>query len=451
MKLKTKIQLFSSLFMLVLILLVNTSIYFLFYKITADSELEQLATQTNDLVNRLNENPDADISGLMEAYLPADGMIRVIDEGGKPFIEQMRSTEYRDLPGKYSNEEFHTILSGDNEPDVAVITKPIIWNQPTHEGEIVTLQVSNQLVPLEETMTTLFYVLVVASIIMLLPIIIAGNILGKFLLKPINALIDTMKENTRHGKWQKINEANRSKDELYEMEKTFNEMIDHLRGNFEKQEEFVSNASHELKTPIQIIKSYAQLLGRRGLDRPELFKESVEAIDTEADRMKKLVEQMLDLAKNEQTAHMESVDLVSLTGETQATFQGAYMREIRLEKDADQLMINGNQDQLEQVLYILIDNAIKYSSDKIEISIAERDRWAVVKVKDYGKGMTKEAQQRIFDRFYRVDKARSRDTGGTGLGLAIAKTIAEAHQGTLSVVSEEGEGSEFTLKIPLAE
>lgn len=449
MKLKTKIQLFSSLFMLVLILLVNTSIYFLFYKITSNSELEQLAEQTNDLVYRLNENQDADISGLIEAYLPNNGMIRMIEESGEPFVEQMRSTDYRDLPSEFSNKETHRIISQDNGPDIAVITKPLIWNLPDREGEIVTLQVSNHLVHMEETMKTLFYVLVVASIIMLLPIVIAANVLGRFLLNPINTLIATMKENMQHDKWEKINVENRSRDEIYEMEKTFNEMIDQLRRNFEKQEEFVSNASHELKTPIQIIKSYSQLLERRGADRPDLFSESVEAIDTETDRMKKLVEQMLDLAKNKQREDHKPLDIALLTEETVRTFQGASNRKIILNKHAEQLIIHGNRDQLEQVLYILIDNALKYSQDEIEVRISDKNGEAEITVKDYGAGISKEDQQRIFDRFYRVDKARSRDTGGTGLGLSIAKTIVEAHQGNVSVKSKKGEGSEFTIRIPL--
>jgi len=449
MKLKTKIQLFSSLFMLVLILLVNTSIYFLFYKITSDSELEQLAQQTNDLVSRMNENPNTDVSELIEAYLPTNGMIRIVDDSGESMIEQMRAVRYRELPSEFTNEETHEVVSQRKGPDVAVVTKPIIWNGADRTGEIVTLQVSNHLTLLEETMRTLFYVLIVASIIMLLPIVIAGHVLGKFLLHPINTLIRTMKENMQPGKWEKINVDNRSRDELYEMEKTFNEMIEQLKANFEKQEEFVSNASHELKTPIQIVKSYAQLLKRRGMNREDLFLESIDAIDTESDRMKKLVEQMLNLAKNKQQKKFETFNLIGLAEDTIATFQGAYNREMIVHQEGKKLLVNGNPDQLEQVLYILIDNAIKYSRDKIEIDISEQNSQIHVTVRDYGSGISEEDQQRIFDRFYRIDKARSRETGGTGLGLAIAKAIANVHHGNIVVESKKGEGSVFTLQLPL--
>src|SRR5699024_8941582 len=146
-----------------------------------------------------------------------------------------------------------------------------------------------------------------------------------------------------------------------------------LKANFEKQEEFVSNASHELKTPIQIVKSYAQLLKRRGKDREDLLFESIDAIDAESDRMKKLVEQMLNLAKNKQQEKFQTFDLIGLAKDTITTFQGAYNREIIVHQEGRQLLVNGNPDQLEQVLYILIDNAVKYSQDEIEIDISEQN------------------------------------------------------------------------------
>ncbi|PAV30687.1 two-component sensor histidine kinase [Virgibacillus profundi] len=449
MKLKTKIQLFSSLFMLVLVLLVNTSAYFLFYKITSDRELEQLTDQTNLLVKTLAENPDIskeETSELIFAYLPTNGMAKVFPEEGQP-IEWLYKGEnaYNALEGEFSTTESQVIISPVDGVSIAVISKPIIWNN----GEIVTLQVSNNLIDFRETMKNLFYVLVIASAIMLIPSVIAGVVLSRFLLNPIKKLIQTMKENTQHAKWQKIDVENRSQDELYEMEQTFNEMIDYLKDNFEKQEIFVSDASHELKTPISIVKSYSQLLERRGIDNPALVKESIEAIDSEADRMQKLVEQMLSLAKNKQIAVMQQVDLVELSEETTNTFRSAYSRQVTFEKSTDSLVVNGNKDQLEQIIYILIDNALKYSKNEVNVKISENNNQVVFKVRDLGKGIPKEEQERIFERFYRMDKARSRDTGGTGLGLAIAKAITNEHRGDLSVTSKMGEGSTFTLRLPL--
>lgn len=445
MKLGTKIQLFSSFFMLVLILLINTAIYYLFYNISADSELNELQAETNTIVETMKANPEIAESQLLRAYLPADGMIRVIRKNGDKVVTITKQNEYTTLPIKYETKEMKEVISHAGV-NVAAVSKPIIWN----DGEIVTLQISKHLVTLQETMRTLFYVLVVASILMLIPTVIAGNLLSRFLLNPIKALIQTMKDNIRKEDWKKIRLKNHSRDELYQMEKTFNDMIDHLQASFQKQEQFVSDASHELKTPISIVKSYAQLLERHGKIRPEVFEEAVHAIDSEAIRMQKLVEQMLFLAKNKELNLGEKVDLFQLASEAKNTFAGVRYREIRLKKSTDKIFVDGNKDQLKQVVYILIDNALKYSDEAIQLDVSRRGKDAILSVTDLGEGIPEKEQNRIFDRFYRVDKARSRDTGGTGLGLSIARAIVKAHHGELSVDSKLKEGSTFTCKLPEA-
>ncbi|MFD2627214.1 sensor histidine kinase [Oceanobacillus kapialis] len=449
MKLRTKIQLFSSIFILILILLVNTAIYFLFYKISTDSRLDQLAEQTTTIVEALNSNPAIATNEFMKAYLPQDGMIRVIDQDGTAFLTELNDNySFRDPV--FTETEQQEIVSPKGAPDVAVVSRPIIWNNGSHANEVVTIEVSAQLSALEETMQTLFFVLMAASIIMIIPVIVAGNVLSRFLLNPIKALIQAMRENMEQRKWKKINVESRSQDELYEMEKTFNEMIDFLKDSYEKQEVFVSDASHELKTPISIVKSYAQLLERRGTEDQELVKESLGAIDSEADRMQKLVEQMLALAKNKQASKKETLNFTTLVKQTVQTFQKAYERDIQFKNECEECIIHALPDQLEQVVYILIDNALKYTKGKVEVQLTSEKNAAVLSVKDYGAGISESDQERIFDRFYRVDKARSRDTGGTGLGLAIAKSISEAHRGELTVNSKLGEGTTFFLTLPLS-
>ena len=446
MRLKTKIQLFTSLFMLLLVLLINTSVYYAFNKISTNSELDQLSTQVNTLVETLNSNPEIPKSDLLEAFLPENGMIRIYQENEEqPITVLTKQIEYQDLFGEFTTQESREIVKRENEANFATISKPIIWSN----GEVVTLQVSEQLTLLGDTMTTLSYVLIVASVIMLIPTIVAGIVLSRFLLHPIRELTQTMKENTRQGNWNKINLQNQSQDELFEMEKTFNEMIDQLKDSFEKQAIFVSDASHELKTPIAIVKSYAQLVQRQGDEHPEVIVESIETIDLEADRMQKLVEQMLSLAESKDTQMDQEIELNQLSAATVKTFEGAYEREVLLEHQANPIYVKGNEAQVQQIIYILIDNAIKYSDDRIEIITYKNKDNAVLQVIDKGQGIPKEEQKHIFSRFYRIDKARGRDTGGTGLGLAIAQTISHAHQGDLTVMSKQGEGSRFMLKLPL--
>ncbi|WP_077324367.1 HAMP domain-containing sensor histidine kinase [Virgibacillus siamensis] len=444
MKLSTKIRLFSSLFMLVLVLLVNTAIYYLFYNMSLNAEKAELTDQTNEITEALNESPNIAKSDLLKAYLPTDGMVRIIGKDGEFLIPTLtKDQEFTELPFTFSKKQTAGVIELSNQADFLTISKPIIWEN----GEVATLQVYKQLVAHSESMETLFYVLAVASVIVLIPTIIAGTFLSRFILKPIKSLTGTMKENITDAKWKKINLENRSRDELYEMEETFNVMIEYLKDNFERQETFVSDASHELKTPISIVKSYAQLLKRRGQDNPELLNESVQAVDSEADRMQKLVEQMLLLAKNQENETYSKLDIIQLTRETVDQFKGAYDRELTFEAEAEKIMVNGNHDQLQQVFYILIDNALKYSDEAVNVYVLRRQSEVQVKVQDYGQGIPQEEAEKIFDRFYRMDKSRSRDLGGTGLGLAIAKAIMEKHKGQLTVSSESGNGSIFSITL----
>lgn len=446
MKLKTKIQLFSSLIMLILILLANTTIYFLFYKFSAESELDELSTQTNSIVETLQVNPDFPRVQLLKAFVPENGIIRVIDKENEEIIPTItKSLEFTKLPYAFLDREKRAIERDEEGHYIAIVSKPIIWE----DGEIVTLQVADYLINLDSMMDTLLYVLIAASAIILIPTIIAGNLLSKFILQPIQQLIDTMKINIKEENWQTINVDNKSKDELYEMERTFNELISHLKESFIRQEQFVSDASHELKTPISIIKSYAELVRRRGEKHPELLAESIETIESEADRMQQLVNQLLELAKNKQAFPYQKMDLVPLAEKVYHVFEKAYEREIHLHITEENIFIEGNNEQIEQVLYILLSNAIKYSDKEIELKLYTNDQLAIIDVVDQGPGISEENQKRIFDRFYRVDKARTRKTGGTGLGLSIAKAIATAHGGTITITSEVGKGSTFSVQIPL--
>src|SRR5690625_2379297 len=181
MRLKTKIQLFTSLFMLLLVLLINTSVYYAFNKISTNSELDQLSTQVNTLVETLNSNPEIPKSDLLEAFLPENGMIRIYQENEEqPITVLTKQIEYQDLFGEFTTQESREIVKRENEANFATISKPIIWSN----GEVVTLQVSEQLTLLGDTMTTLSYVLIVASVIMLIPTIVAGIVLSRFLLHP---------------------------------------------------------------------------------------------------------------------------------------------------------------------------------------------------------------------------------------------------------------------------
>src|SRR5699024_8986972 len=155
--------------------------------------------------------------------------------------------------------------------------------------------------------------------------------------------------------------------------------------------------------PISIVKSYAELLKRRGKERTEVFDEAVEAIDSEADRMQLLVEQMLLLAKNQVETESTSIDVLELCNAGRRQVSGAYKREIKVITSDDSIIIYGNEDQLKQVIYKLLDNALKYSDQEIILNIFKQNEQAIIDVTDFGSGIASKDLERIFDRFYRVD------------------------------------------------
>lgn len=160
-----------------------------------------------------------------------------------------------------------------------------------------------------------------------------------------------------------------------------------------------------------------------------------------------MTDTFLDLAdlEKENVLEISQIDLVALSRSSIKQLQEVYHREISLHTDASRVIIPADELKIKQVIIILLDNAMKYSSDKIDVYIEKVGDLAVLRVKDYGIGIPKEEITNIFERFYRVDKARSRETGGTGLGLHIARSIMKLHLGEINIRSEEGKGTEVEL------
>jgi signal transduction histidine kinase len=245
-----------------------------------------------------------------------------------------------------------------------------------------------------------------------------------------------------------------AQDELKELAETFNDMLDRIQKSYKQQNQFVSDASHELRTPISVIQGYANLLSRWGKNDKDVLDESIEAIKTEAESMKDLIEKLLFLARgdnNRQTIEKHRIVLNELIDEI--------IRETRLIDNIHQIINIENQDitinadgkLLKEALRIFIDNSIKYTPSGGEISINSRfeKKEAVVTIKDNGIGIPKDDLPNIFNRFYRADKSRTKETGGNGLGLSIAKWIILIHNGSINVESRVNYGTTITIVLPL--
>jgi two-component system, OmpR family, phosphate regulon sensor histidine kinase PhoR len=218
--------------------------------------------------------------------------------------------------------------------------------------------------------------------------------------------------------------------------------------------DFVANASHELKTPVAAVRALAETLLTALPDDPEAGRQFAERIAREAERLDVLARDLLDLSRVERgTLDVEPVDLVGLAKEVLGGYEDlATERRVRLRSELRQVSMRGDRAQLGLLLSNLLDNALRHTPAKgtVCVRLDAAESRALLQVADTGEGIPARELPRIFERFYRVDKARARQTGGTGLGLAIVRHVAEAHGGTVRVDSELGRGSTFTVALPVA-
>ena len=223
-----------------------------------------------------------------------------------------------------------------------------------------------------------------------------------------------------------------------------------------QQQQFVEDVSHELRTPVAVIEGHLNLLNRWGKDDPEVLEESLSASLQEITRMKSLVQEMLDLSRAEQSDfhYKNETCLAKETIQTTVSnFQMLYPDFVFNLDDDDldtSVEIKMYRNHFEQILIILMDNAVKYSRDRKEviISASKSYQYVDVMIQDFGEGISEEEIEKVFNRFYRVDKARARHTGGNGLGLSIAQQLIENYQGTINVKSHVDLGTAFYLSIP---
>lgn len=234
-----------------------------------------------------------------------------------------------------------------------------------------------------------------------------------------------------------------------------------IKNSYNQQREFIANASHELRTPLSVIYSSIEALELDDEKKDPFTQKIMSGLKNEVKRMTKLINNLLTLARSdsEETKHELTKEWVDFYPHIEKVVQSferiAYEKQIELKVQSQaSIRIYADSDKLIQLLYILLDNAIKYTPNGGEVALEFSTRihknsgLFIMSVKDSGFGIMEEDKNKIFDRFYRVDKARNRKAGGFGLGLSIAKWIVDAHKGQITVRSEAGKGTEFIVEIP---
>ncbi|WP_242841884.1 sensor histidine kinase [Clostridium beijerinckii] len=265
------------------------------------------------------------------------------------------------------------------------------------------------------------------------------------MLKPINYITKTAENISINNLKERINITGPD-DELKRLASTLNKMIDRLQDSFNRQIQFVSDASHELRTPIAVIQGYANLLDRWGKDDKEALEKSIYAIKLEASSMASLVENLLFLAKGDSGTQVMEKKEISINKLIEEVIDESNV----IEKDHEILSdrndigeITADYGMIKQMLRIFVSNSIKFTpkGGKIKIDSEVHKEFVKITVSDTGIGIPKDEINNIFERFYIVDKSRSKESAGSGIGLSIAKRIVDMHKGTINVESEEGKGT----------
>jgi two-component system, OmpR family, sensor kinase len=349
------------------------------------------------------------------------------------------------------NGEAQTVEAQIGDSRVLMLVRPLLADR----NVVGILQVAVPLREVEQTLRLLMISLAAAGAIVLIAGVRGGAWLATRALLPVGEIARTAQRIVRAEDLGQRVPAAPADDELGQLTSTINEMLARLQELFSAQRRFVADVSHELRTPLTAMRGNLEILRRGAARDPAALDESLAAMEREANRLVRLVGDLLLLAQAEAGLDIrhEPVALDELVLEVVRELHPLADGVALIPEIAEQVEAVGDRDRLKQALLNVVVNALQHTPPGgcVHVALGCVDDRAELRVSDTGEGIVAEDLPRVFDRFYRADKARSRATGGAGLGLAIVKWIAEAHGGSVKVTSTVGQGSTFVLALPLAE
>ena len=414
------------------------------------------------VVMKFNRSPLPGVDRLFNQFLGAGDLnkfYRIYDGSGNVGSRSrnidasqfpLSQVAYADaLKGKNSYETFIV----DGKHPIRVTTMPIL-----REKKLANLvQVGTSLEAVQETLRNLRIFLFTAVPSVLILATLLARFLARRALKPISKIIQTARN---IGQGQVLSQripVFKVQDELGQLALTFNEMMDRLENSFAQMRQFSSDASHELRTPLTVLQGQNELILSKPRD-PKEYQEVIISNLEEINYMSKVLEDLFAISKSDENQILLNCKPMDLSVLAEEVCKHAEV--LAGDKDIaiiiaflEPVKINGDEVRLRQMIWNILHNGIKYtqSGGELKVSLLEEAGFALLSIQDTGIGIPEKDLTSIFDRFYRVDKARSRDEGGSGLGLSICKHIAEAHKGEIKVESKLGIGTRFKIRIPTTE
>lgn len=388
------------------------------------------------------------VPGVVLRVVDEDGVLVYDEAQNLPSLEDVRSNIVMENPFWFIGHKAWEISAFDHYYLYYDVRK-VVWDGTGYELHFLRAVTAER-----RFLEDLRYIVLVACLIGVGIDIFAGMAVSKRTLQPI-ATITRMAREMEIGHLSKRIPASEVRDELSELIDTFNHMLERLEQGFEHERAFISDASHELRTPVTVIRGYIDMLKNWGASDPATMRECVEAISSEAENMQHLLENLLFLARADlrrQVVKLVPVDLEELLTEISRKARLVTEKHEVILRENSPAIVEADEFMLKELLRVFLDNAVKYTPEggRIELgSVRQGDRVTVF-VSDNGIGIEKADQEKVFDRFFRVDKARRRTGGeggksGTGLGLSIAREISKIHGFELALESEPGKGTRISF------
>ncbi|MDR9857117.1 HAMP domain-containing histidine kinase [Paenibacillus sp. VCA1] len=449
-----KLMIGATLLMFLLFATYNFAQYLVLKQWMMHQERDTLHTMMSQVQVFLKDKTDSaeslklpETQSYMRDILGKDQMMRMIDEKGKELLLAAKNFDPAWIAPVQARSDFLED-AWHGEDHILIYRSPFALG--TERG---TIEIATNLETFDHFNDTLLWVMVIGGFLAVCISALSGWAIANQFLRPVKALAGAIQNVKQKGLQERVTNI-KNGDEISELARLFNELMDQLETSFRQQKQFVDDASHELRTPITILEGHLNLLHRWGKNDPAVLDESLTASLQEVRRLKGLVQGLLALTRAESSQssdHVEFIRIAPFLAQIKIRAETLYPEfTFKLSLEQQDSVVKMNPLHLEQIVFIVIENAVKYSGENKLVHIAYRTihHEVQISVQDHGIGIPEAELPNVFNRFYRVDKARNREIEGTGLGLSIAKNLIQRYQGQISMTSVENEGTRVILTLP---